>query len=68
MRKNCVIRKCQCSEKLMARADYSTIGMGIEGDRIFLTPNGGWFPLECPFCGEVGTILFTTEEFNEIKN
>lgn len=65
MKRNCALRKCDCGEKLLARADYNTIAMAIERNHIFLTPNGGHFPLKCPSCGEVGTILFTEEVFNE---
>ena len=71
MRKNCVWRDCQCEEpkELLARANHEFINMAILEDRVFFTPNGDWYPVNCPKCGETGFAFGPEKEAeNEIKN
>ena len=68
MRKNCVWRDCACEEpkEPLARANHKFINMAILGDQVFFTPNGDWYPVNCPKCGAEGfTIGPEREVFNE---
>ena len=60
MKVNYAWRDCSCKgrAKILARSNIEFIGLAIMKDQIYICPNGGFFPLKCPFCGEVGTIIF----------